>query len=92
MSRQEKLQKRLVSKPKDFTWAELTALMQTFSYEVKRSGGSGRKFVHPGTGATLFVHEPHPGKILKSYQVRDAVVFLTQEGHLHERNAAPQKL
>ena len=82
MSKDEKLRKRLLSKPKDFTWAELTSLMKAFSYELKRSGGSGRKFIHPSTGATLFIHEPHPGKILKSYQVRDAVDFLRQQGHL----------
>ncbi len=79
MSRAQKALKRLASKPKDFTWQELATLMTSLSFKLEKAGGSGRKFVHTDTGATLFLHEPHPGKILKAYQVQDAVDLLRKE-------------
>jgi predicted RNA binding protein YcfA (HicA-like mRNA interferase family) len=82
MARRQKLAGRLLSTPADFEWTELKALLESFGYELKTSGGSGRKFIHPETKATLFVHQPLPGKILKAYQVREAIRFLKQEGHL----------
>ncbi len=36
MTRQEKLIKRLLSKPKDFTWNELTKLLSGFGFEEER--------------------------------------------------------
>jgi hypothetical protein len=82
VSKREKLLKRLASRPKDFTWAELASLMKALGYELERSSGSGRKFIDPATGATMFLHEPHPAKVLKPYQVSDAIDFLTKEGIL----------
>lgn len=82
MSKQEKAIRRLLFKPKDFTWAELVALMTAFGFEMERSSGSGRKFIYPETEATLTIHEPHPAKVLKPYQVRHAVYFLKAEGFI----------
>jgi hypothetical protein len=82
MSRHEKLLHRLLSKPKDFTWSELVSLMTAFGFEVERSSGSGRKFIYPETEATLFLHEPHPSKVLKPYQIRDAIHLLKMEGFI----------
>jgi hypothetical protein len=82
MSKQEKALRRLLSKPKDFTWAELVAIMTALGLKMEESSGSGRKFIHIKTEATLFIHEPHPAKILKQYQVRDAVYFLRTEGFI----------
>jgi len=33
-------------------------------------------------GAGLFLHEPHPSKVLKEYQLKLAIQFLTRENHL----------
>lgn len=79
MSKHDKLLKRLGSRPKDFAWSDLVALMTSLSYEMEKASGSGRKFIQPTTGATLYIHEPHPAKLLKSYQVRDAIDFLKGE-------------
>jgi HicA toxin of bacterial toxin-antitoxin, len=79
MSKREKAVSRLLSRPSDFGWDELRALMESFGYELKATGGSGRKFIDAKTKATLFLHEPHPGKILKAYQVRETLQFLRQE-------------
>jgi hypothetical protein len=83
MSKQQKILKRLLSKPTDFTWSELATLMKGLSYDLQKAGGSGRKFAHNETGATLFIHEPHPSKVLKPYQVRDVLYHLTKEGQLN---------
>lgn len=73
-----------VPTPRDFSWGELTAIMARLNYELKSSGGSSRKFIHRTTQATLMLHEPHPGSILKVYQVRDVIRFLRQEGTPYE--------
>lgn len=82
MSKRQKALQRLLSKPNDFEWTELRSLMEVFEYELKTTGGSGRKFIHPETQATLFMHEPHPAKVLKAYQIREAIRFLKQESHI----------
>jgi hypothetical protein len=82
MSKHEKALRRLLSKPKDFKWPELVSIMTGLGFEAEKASGSGRKFIFPSTEATLFIHEPHPSKVLKPYQVRDAVDFLEREGFL----------
>jgi hypothetical protein len=82
MSKHQKAIDRLLSRPNDFQWGELKSLMKAFGYELKTTGGSGRKFIHFATKATMFMHEPHPASILKAYQVRDAIHFLKQEKHI----------
>lgn len=56
--------------------------MAGMGYELRTSGGSGRKFIDPMKGAALFMHEPHPSSILKAYQIRAAIKFLRGEGKL----------
>jgi hypothetical protein len=82
MSKHSKLVSRLLSKPTDLEWGELTNLMTAFGYEMKTTGGSGRKFTKAGNSANCVTHEPHPGSILKAYQVREFIAFLKQEGHI----------
>ncbi|WP_184216574.1 type II toxin-antitoxin system HicA family toxin [Granulicella aggregans] len=82
MSTHKKALRRLASSPKDFTWQELVTLMTGLSFDLVKAGGSGRKFIHPITGGTLFLHQPHPANVLKAYQVRDAIELLKREGFL----------
>jgi hypothetical protein len=82
MSKQEKLLRRIASKPKDFTWSELVSLMTALGFDMEKSSGSGRKFILERTGAVLFIHEPHPAKLLKPYQVKDAIDLLERTGIL----------
>ena len=79
MSKEQKAIARLVAKPVDYTWDELSALMIALGYELRSSGGSGRKFFDPETKALFFLHEPHPLKILKAYQIRAVIQFLRRE-------------
>ena len=81
MGQQQKLLDRLRSHPKDFTWSELKRLLGSLGYEEEAGSGSRRKFVHRN-GVVISLHEPHPRKELKSYQVRAVLEHLKQEGYL----------
>jgi predicted RNA binding protein YcfA (HicA-like mRNA interferase family) len=82
VSKVDKLKNRLLSRPADFTWQELCTLMNSFGFRLEQAGGSGRKFIHSDGDVTLFLHEPHPGSILKAYQVRSAIALLKAEEYL----------
>ncbi len=56
--------------------------MTALGFDMEKSSGSGRKFILEGTTAVLFIHEPHPAKVLKPYQVNDAITLLESEGIL----------
>ena len=80
MSKKEKLVRRLLARPKDFTFEELATLLGYFGYEVDHGGktsGSRVKFVNANSDA-LWQHRPHPGNVLKDYQVKDMIDDLTE--------------
>lgn len=86
MSRQEKLQARLLSVPKDFTWDELIKLLSMFGYkEVKqgKTGGSRRKFADDKKNI-VSLHKPHPSTIVKEYALLEVIVHLKEKGHLKD--------
>ena len=85
MSKAEKLLKRLSSRPKDFTYNELVTLLNQLGYgELKqgKTGGSRRAFVHHTTKQIIRLHKPHPGRILKMYQIDLIIINLTENGLL----------
>ena len=72
MNKKEKLLKRLLSVPKDFTWSELVAVLEMFGYQERtggKSGGSRRKFFNQPF-EPIYLHKPHPKEILKEYQIK----------------------
>lgn len=79
MSNKQKAIARLLAKPVEYAWKELVSLMNALDFELKTSGGSGRKFFDPATKALFFLHEPHPSRILKAYRIREAIQFLRRE-------------
>ncbi len=79
MSKLQKAIARILAKPMDYTWEELVPLMAALGFELRTSGGSSRKFFDPIAGSLLFLHEPHPAKILKAYQIRAVIQFLRRE-------------
>jgi hypothetical protein len=83
MSKNEKLVKRLKSRPVDFTWDELTRLLSGLGYQLAKkgkTGGSRRRFIHD-TNPLICLHEPHPQKVLKRYQI-DQIIEMLIEGSL----------
>ncbi|MCH4829160.1 type II toxin-antitoxin system HicA family toxin [Flavobacterium columnare] len=78
MSKIEKLIERLKSKPKDFTWEEMLKVLKYHGFQELsngKTGGSRRKFVNENK-QIISLHEPHPQKILKAYQLDSIIDFL----------------
>ena len=72
MSRREKLLKRLMSKPKDFTYDEARTLLLQFGFEEDNKGktsGSRVEFVNVKENISIDLHKPHPSNVLKQYQI-----------------------
>jgi len=72
MSRKEKLIQRLLSRPSDFTYLELTGLLNALGYkEIKKgkTAGSRRAFISKDNGHIIRLHKPHPGNELRIYQI-----------------------
>ncbi|BAU63259.1 hypothetical protein STA3757_06190 [Stanieria sp. NIES-3757] len=81
MTRKEKLIQRLKSKPKDFTWSELTSLLTRLGFmEVKtgKTGGSRARFIN-SNNVVITLHKPHPSDILKRYQIEQIIKILSGE-------------
>jgi hypothetical protein len=76
MSKNEKLFKRLLSKPKDFTYNELKRLLTGLGYSETQSGkssGSRVAFINESTHHIIRLHKPHPGNELKQYQIEQLI-------------------
>ncbi len=83
MGRREKLLKRFLARPQDFSWLELETLLAGFGYEISsagRTGGSRVRFVHPENGP-IRLHKPHRGS-LQQYQLEQIRALLEEEGLL----------
>ena len=82
MGQKEKLIRKLMSVPKDMTFAEMETLLRYLTYmrsDKGRTSGSRVMFVsneHP----PILLHKPHPRKELPEYQIRQIIEILQQEG------------
>ena len=83
MGKKDKLIERLLKKPKDFTFDEMTSLLSYFDYELKQGGTvSGVKFVRNGSNEVINFHKPHPNGILKQYVLEQVIEKLRKDGLL----------
>ncbi|MCX6148356.1 MAG: type II toxin-antitoxin system HicA family toxin [Candidatus Kapabacteria bacterium] len=88
MSRKEKLLKRLLSLPKDFTYNELKLLLVSFNYieyTLGKTSGSRVAFYNKSNNHIIRLHKPHPSNILKRYQINLIIEELNKNGLLNER-------
>ena len=72
MSKKGKLAARLKTRPTDFTYTELRTLLSGMGYAEDNKGktsGSRVSFIHEETKHIISLHKPHPGNILKRYQI-----------------------
>ena len=82
MGQKEKLLARLRSKPKDFTFEEAETLLGCYGYarlNKGRTSGSRVMFVCEDRPPIL-LHKPHPRKELLTYQIKQLLDMLEQEG------------
>ena len=85
MTKQDKLLKRFLSKPKDFTFKEMTKLLKGFGYQEHKSGKTSRSrivFINPSNRHTIRLLRPHPQNNLKRYQLDLIEVELREKGFL----------
>jgi HicA toxin of bacterial toxin-antitoxin, len=81
MARQASLLARFRQHPVDFTWDELVRLLRSFGFEVEskgRTSGSRVRFGRTGY-PPINLHRPHPGSIVRRYQLRELQNFLIAE-------------
>lgn len=82
MGKHEKLLVKLKSRPKNFTFQELTTLLAGFDYVLNQSGSGSRvRFEHEHC-APILLHKPHPLPVLKPYVIDQVLEVLKQEGLL----------
>ncbi len=80
MTKKDKLLVRFLSIPKDFTFDELSTLLQNRGFEVENKGktsGSRVAFVHVNFNKHILIHKPHPGKIINRVYLKNIIVDLT---------------
>jgi len=84
LSKKDKLKIRFLSRPRDFTFDELIALLGSLGYTIEPAGktGGSRVSFSNQDGDYIRLHKPHPRNILKLYQLDDIVTNLKEKGKL----------
>ena len=83
MGKADKLLKRFLSKPRDFSYDELKRLLKSFGYEESKMGktsGSRVAFINSKSKHIIRLHKPHPKPELKHYQLNDIEEELRKRG------------
>lgn len=81
MSQKEKLLKRIMKLPKDFTFEELIKLFSALGFELSSKGktsGSRVKFHNQEKEMQYLAHRPHPSSIIKEKALKDIVDFIIE--------------
>ena len=86
MSKAQKLLDRFLSRPADFAWNEMVALLGDFGFkEVSSKGGSYRTFIDANS-RKIFLHKPHPQPIVKRYALDDVRESLESFGMIRAKD------
>lgn len=86
MTKRDKLLRRFLSNPKDFTYSDAIKVLRQFGYVESNKGktsGSRVAFIHKEKRRAILMHKPHKG-VLKPYQMRDIKAELIHAGFLKE--------
>jgi hypothetical protein len=87
MARSEKLLRRLLGSPADFTFGELEMLLGGLGFRLSNAGGtsgSAVRFINSETDQIIRLHKPHPSPVLKQYLVKFIIDELEQGGYLND--------
>jgi len=72
MTKHDKLLKRFLSKPKNFSYKEMKKLLNGLGYNEGKTGessGSRVAFINPSNNHIIRLHKPYPRNVLKKYQL-----------------------
>lgn len=79
MGTKDKLIRRFLASPKDFTYDEVLRLFGIFGYHESNKGGtSGSRveFISEDGQSSYIMHKPHPGNIIKGYMMKQLHDFV----------------
>ena len=85
MSKKDKQIARLLSKPKDLTFSELSSLLKSLGYVVDNKGktsGSRVAFFNLGNSNIIRLDKPHPSNIVKPYLIKYVIDKLREGGEV----------
>lgn len=85
VSKKEKLIKRLLSLPTDFTFEELERLLSYFGFirdNAGRTSGSEVRYYAERYDKRIVIHRPHPRPVIPVYQLKKIIRDLKQEGFI----------
>lgn len=79
MTKKDKLLKRLLEVPKDFTFEELISIFTKYGFKIGTKGktsGSRVEFYNKEMDVKYYAHKPHPKNIVKPYVIKQVIEFL----------------
>ena len=80
MSSNEKLVKRFLSLPRDFTFDEVVRLFAAFGFLLSQRGhSSGSRVAFLREDEVFTMHRPHPGSIVKRGTLQSIKEYLEQK-------------
>ena len=82
MTKREKLLNKFNTKPADFTYNELIRLLKGLGYDELQGSGSRIVFRNEEIKHNIKLHKPHPGNVLKRYQIDLIIQELKSNGLL----------
>ena len=87
MSSREKLIKRFLSFPKDFTFSELEKFLSGFGYIRENKGKtSGSRVVFKNyENRPIMLHKPHPENTVKLYTLKQVLNELKEVGLIEDK-------
>ena len=82
MGTKDKLIARFLTLPNDFTWEEMSRMLQSLGYiQCNKGKTSGSRVIFKGdTLKPIMLHKPHPGNIIKRYVMKQVYDYLINEG------------
>ena len=87
MGTKNKLIKRFLSNPKDFTFEEFVRLFAIFGYEQSNKGTTSGSRIEFTNGENSFMmHRPHPKNIIKSYVMKEALSYIKDNKLIEKYN------
>lgn len=78
MSRRQKLIDRFLEQPTDFTWNEMSRLLEGFGYQKIEGNGSRCCFEMKNVDR-IRLHKPHPDPTVKSYVMKQVLEKLKDQ-------------
>ena len=81
----EKMKKRLLSEPPDYSYYEASTLLSHLGFTVStkgRASGSRVQFYREADKKSISLHKPHPSSIMDKGAVKDLKSFLLESGEL----------